>query len=205
MSECWIFGGGYVGDYSCINVPSDAFIIAADSGLIHIAGLGLNPDLIVGDFDSYTNEVADKQNIIKLPVRKDDTDMMFAVKKALELGYKEIILCGALGGRLDHTYANIQTLEYISVHGGNGRIVSDSNIVMFQKNGTKSYPAKDGWYFSLFSFSDEADISLKGTSYTLDSYKLTRSFPLGVSNEITEEFAEVTVESGCLIIMYSKK
>lgn len=205
MNECWIFGGGYVGEYSSISVPADAFIIAADAGLMHTDKLGLKPNLIVGDFDSYPDEIVQKQNVIRLPVRKDDTDMMFAVKKALELGYKEITLCGALGGRLDHTYANIQTLEYISEHGGNGRIVSDSNIVMLQKSGSVSYPAMEGWYFSVFSLSEDAVVSLKGTAYTLDSYKLTRGFPLGVSNEITQANAEVTVDRGCLIIMYSKK
>ena len=205
MKECWIMGGGYAGDYNEITRPDNSFVIAADSGLSHAESLGVSPDLIVGDFDSYNGSIPDNKSLIKLPMQKDDTDMMYAVKKALEQGCKKITLCGALGGRLDHTYANIQTLEYIAEHGGQGRIVSDDNIVMLQQCGSESYSKKDGWYFSVFSLSEEAVVTLKGTLYTLDRYTLKRSFPLGVSNEIVGETAEVTVYSGSVIIMYSKK
>ena len=167
--------------------------------------LELIPDLVVGDFDSYNGELPEDTDIIRLPVKKDDTDMMYAVKKALDKGYNKINLTGALGGRLDHTYANIQTLEYIAENGGQGRIVSDDNIVMLQKCGNVSYSKKDGWYFSVFSLSQEAVVTLKGTMYTLDSYVLKRSFPLGVSNEIIGEFVELSVDSGSVIVMYSKK
>ena len=205
MNECWIIGGGHGGIADNISVPDGAFIIAADSGILLAEKLGLIPDLVIGDFDSYNGELPDNVDFVRLPVKKDDTDMMYAVKTALKKGYTQISLCGALGGRLDHTYANIQTLEYIAANGGNGRIISDDNIVMFQNEGSVSYPQKDGWYFSVFALSEEAVVSLNGTLYTLESYPLKRSFPLGVSNEITSASAEVRIDSGNVIIMYSKK
>ena len=203
--ECWIFGGGYLGDYGKIQIPKNAYIIAADGGLTHVEKLGLAPDLVVGDFDSFKGDLPENCEIIKVPVKKDDTDMMLAVKKAIERGYRKITLCGALGGRLDHTFANIQTLEYISENGGIGRIVSDNNEVYFQKCGSVTYPQKDEWYFSVFAYSDEATVSLKGTLYTLEKYTLKRSFPLGVSNEITAEYAQVTLDGGNVLVIYSKK
>lgn len=205
MRECWIIGGGHGGIAENTAIADDALIIAADSGITLAGKLGIVPHIIVGDFDSYKGEIPDNAAVVKLPVRKDDTDMMYAVKKALEQGCKKITLCGALGGRLDHTFANIQTLEFIEENGGQGRIVSDDNIVMLQSAGTVSYEKKDGWYFSVFSITETSVVSLKGTEYTLDSYELKRSFPLGVSNEITAENAEVTVHSGKLLVMYSKK
>lgn len=205
MKECWIFGSSFIEDYSKYDVPQDAFEIAADGGYSHIKRLGIKPDLILGDFDSLNEKLPDDCDTITVPSRKDDTDMMLAVKKALEKGYCSITICGALGGRLDHTIANIQTLEFIYEHGGNGRIFSESNIVMLQSNSSKTYPKIDGFYFSIFSLTDETVVTTTGTKYNLTDYSLTRDFPLGVSNEILSEQAEITVKSGKLLILYSKK
>lgn len=205
MKECWIFGSSFIEDYSKYDVPQDAFVIAADGGYSHVKKLGIKPDLILGDFDSLNEKLPDDCDTIIVPSRKDDTDMMLAVKKALEKGYCSITICGALGGRLDHTIANIQTLEFIYEHGGNGRIFSESNIVMLQSNSSNMYPKIDGFYFSIFSLTDETVVTTTGTKYNLTDYSLTRAFPLGVSNEILSEQAEITVKSGKLLILYSKK
>ncbi len=205
MAECWIFGSGPIYDYSFYNIPEGAFIIAADGGLKHLSALELRPDIILGDFDSYDGELPGDCEIMTVPSRKDDTDMMLAVKTALARGYKEITLCGSLGGRLDHTIANIQTLEYISERGGKGRLLSEDNTVTFQKAGRERYPAAEGFYFSVFSFTDETVVTTRGTKYDLTDYRLTRSFPLGVSNEITAAYAEAEVKNGILLVVFSKK
>lgn len=205
MKECWIFGSGVIGCYDDYNVPSDAYIIAADGGYSHLKRLGITPDFILGDFDSLTESLPDSCDIYKADVRKDDTDMMLAVKKALSMGYDDITLCGALGGRLDHTFANIQTLEYIAVHGGRGRLFSEDNIVMLQTEGSAEYRRTEGMYFSIFALTDTVVVTTRGTEYDLDEYTLTRDFPLGVSNEICGETAVCEVKSGKLLVIFSKK
>ena len=99
-----------------------AFVIAADKGLVHLEAQGIRPDLIVGDFDSL-GRVPAGDNILRHPVEKDDTDTMLAVKTALDRGMGTIVFYGCLGGRLDHTYANFQTLTYLARHGAVGYLV----------------------------------------------------------------------------------
>lgn len=205
MKECWIFGSGAIGCYDNYKIPSGAYIIAADGGYSHLKKLGITPDFILGDFDSLTESLPDNCEIYKADVRKDDTDMMLAVKKALSMGYNDITLCGALGGRLDHTFANIQTLEYIAVHGGKGRLFSEDNIVMLQTEGHTEYRRIEGMYFSIFALTDTVVVTTRGTEYDLDEYTLTRDFPLGVSNEICGESAVCEVKSGKLLVIFSKK
>lgn len=205
MKECWIFGGAPITDYSCINVSENTVIIAADGGYDHLKRLNICPNYIIGDFDSYKGDLPDNCEIITVPVRKDDTDMMLAVKKALEIGCVKIYIGGALGGRLDHSIANIQTLEYISDNGGYGVIIDSDNIVGIQDIGTVIYEKMDGWYFSVFSLTEKSELSLSGTSFDVNNCILTRGFPLGVSNEIIADNAEVTVFSGKLLIIRSRK
>lgn len=205
MKECWIFGSGIIGCYDNYDIPSGAYIIAADGGYSHLKRLGIKPDFILGDFDSLTEELPDNCEIYKADVRKDDTDMMLAVKKALSMGYNDITLCGALGGRLDHTIANIQTLEYIAAHGGRGRLFGEDNIVMLQTEGSAEYDKIDGMYFSIFALTETAVVTTRGTEYDLNEYTLTRDFPLGVSNEICGKSAVCNVKSGKLLVIFSKK
>ena len=205
MKESWIFGGAPIADYSCINISEKAVVIAADGGYDHLKKINIYPDYIIGDLDSYKGDLPDECEIITAPVRKDDTDMMLAVKKALEIGCDKIFICGALGGRLDHTIANIQTLEYIFDNGGYGVVVDYDNIVSIQDKGILTYEKMDGWYFSVFSLTEKSELSLAGTSFETENCILTRGFPLGVSNEIILDNAIVNLFSGRLLIIRSRK
>ena len=77
-------------------------------------GLGLNPDVLIGDLDSASESEVEKVRpaqgqVIQYPVHKDETDLELAVLAAIQRGYREILILGALGGRLDMTLANIST------------------------------------------------------------------------------------------------
>jgi thiamine pyrophosphokinase len=206
MKECCIFGSADVCERDIKEIPADAYIIAADGGLAHLRRFGLSPDIVIGDFDSLDGGKPDEScPVLTYPKQKDDTDMMLGVKYALSHGFTRITLFGALGGRFDHSFANIQTLEYILENGGMGKIVSGGNIITLQKEGTESYEHREGMYFSVFSISDEATVSLSGVKYPLSGYSLKRSFPIGVSNEIISDSALVTVEKGVILVIYSKK
>lgn len=205
MSECYIFGGAKIENYGFIKIPNDAFIIAADSGISHLKGFGVEPNIIMGDFDSCEVPTEYNCEIVRFKPEKDDTDLMIAVKKALSLGFDKIFILGATGGRFDHTIAALQTLEYIYEHGALGAIFDENNAVYIQSVGKSRYKADKNCYFSVLSLTDESVVSISGTKYELQDSVIARSFPLGVSNEFVKEYAEIELSKGKVLIIYSKK
>lgn len=203
--NCCIFASGEIHDYENISLPENPYIICADGGYIHCQKLDIKPDIIIGDFDTLDQTIIKEQNNIRYPAEKDDTDTMLAIKYALEHGYTDIAVYGALGGRIDHTFANIQSLAYIQKHGGNGTICGDNEFLTVIENSSRSFPRKYGYYFSVFSLTERSDgVTAKGVKYPLINAILTNDFPLGVSNEITEDFCTLEVKSGILLVIYAK-
>ncbi len=206
------------GSFTPVDIPlyEGDYCIACDAGFKYAQELGILPDLIVGDFDSASEagpilmhsieEIAesDPSRIVKLEVRKDDTDTIKAVKIGLSKGYKKFYLYGALGGRrFSHSMANIQTLTYIKHNGGRGYIFDADKMLMIAENETVKFNRGNTGYLSIFSLSEKAiGVTLKGLMYSLEDGELTRDFPLGVSNEfVIDEEAEVTVKDGTLLLV----
>ena len=207
MKECCIFAGAAIEDYSPIvlNQPLP-YIICADGGYTHAQFLGLKPDVILGDFDTFLQKVPEDCEILRYSSEKDDTDTMLAVKLALERGFTKLSLYGVTGGRLDHTLANIQTLAYILKHRASGVLYGDREQISLLSNGRMDFLRKDGCYFSVFAFGGTAaGVTTTGTKYDLSDAVLTPDFPLGVSNEILNDFATVEVKNGMLMLLYVKK
>lgn len=203
--SCWIFGGAPVsGDHKIIP-PSDAYLIAADSGFSLLKRMGITPDLVLGDFDSLTEDKPTDCEILTAAAEKDDTDTMLAIKTALSRGYSDITIAGSIGGRFDHTFANIQSLAYILDNGGSGRLLGETDTAELLGAGEYSFAKNDKMYFSVFSYSEEAVVTTRGTKYDLDSYRLTNSFPLGVSNEILSPECTLKIEKGTVLVIFSKK
>lgn len=202
---CWIFGGAPVSSSYNVVPPSGAYLIAADSGYSLIRRFGLIPNVLVGDFDSLTEDIPADCEVITAPAEKDDTDTMLAVKIAMSRGYKDITIAGSLGGRLDHTIANIQTLAYIVDNGGRGILVGERDTAEIFGAGEYGFSQNDNMYFSLFSFGEEAVVTTMGTKYDLNSYQLTNRFPLGVSNEIISSECTLKIEKGRVLVIFSKK
>lgn len=197
-----IFAGGDIPDYSFVDTAAD-FVICADRGVVHAEKLGIIPDIVTGDFDSYTGEVPACGELYRAVPEKDDTDTMLAVKLALERGATDIRLYGATGGRFDHTFANVQTLIYAYNNGCKMSIHDSGNIITVQGIGTEKYEKYKDWYFSVFSLTEKLHIGkMTGVKYPLRDYTLTQSFPLGVSNEIIST-AVVTINKGLALIVRS--
>lgn len=199
---CRIFAGGELGN---IQKPTDGFIICADSGYRHAKALGIKPNIIVGDFDSYSGELPDDCEIHRSVPEKDDTDTLLAVKIAIERGYDRIFLYGAMGGsRFDHAFANIQIMLYAREHCAELILLGNERIAL-QGAGICRYPKADGdAYFSVFAITENVRIkSMSGVKYTLKNYEMKPSFPIGVSNEIIESEAVLEIESGIAIIIQS--
>ena len=206
VKKCYIFAGSPDARLSSITPEDGSYIICADGGYTAAKKLGIMPDVIIGDFDTYRGGFPEGCEVIKYPVEKDDTDTMLAVKLALERGNTHIVICGGVGGRLDHTYANIQALRYISKHEAFGELLDDSGIITMQGPGVRVYSKMEGYYFSVFSYSEECrGVTLTGFKYPLKNGVIKNSFPVGISNRVTGRSGVVSLESGTLLIMISKE
>ena len=116
---CYIFGAGEFSPCE-ITLTDEDLVIAADGGYDHLIELGLRADIALGDFDSVTSHEIWDDNICEkftYPPEKDDTDMLLAIRLGLSKGYHSFAIYGGLGGRLDHTIANIQALAYLATNG----------------------------------------------------------------------------------------
>lgn len=180
-------------------------VIAADAGMRYVSDYRLVADLAVGDFDSlgYYPETIER---ICHPVEKDDTDLMLAVKIGLERGYRDFCILGAMGGRPDHAFAVYQTLAYLDEHRAVGYLYGDGMAVTLMHPGKLTLRAANERLLSVFAYgSDAKEVTLEGVQYPLDHAMLTASFPLGVSNVITEPIATVRLGEGRLLIFWSEK
>lgn len=213
-----IIGSSIIYDYERLlkkldlkNMPYD-LIIVSDGGIKHLKFLSLKCDVLIGDFDSitisnYIDFLNENSKVLKYNSEKNETDMLISVEYVLNLGYKEIDIIGATNLRFDHTYANLQTLNYILKKDNNvtARIIDEYNIIRIIKDcSLKLNPVLDV-YISFFAFSDYAYLTLKNLKYCIENYKLVNDFPLGVSNEfIKDKFAYIEVIN-TVIMIYSDK
>lgn len=203
MGICYIIGAGECKSLDFIKKEND-LVICADGGLRYAEDFGIAPDITVGDFDSYGSHPV-SVNVIKLPAEKDVTDTHYAVNTAFEKGYTSFRFYGMLGGRIDHTLANIQLLKLIKDKGGDGVLIGDDYDVFLVKNEKTVIKGKKGNYVSVFSYSEKSrGVTIKGLKYEVEDITLTDSNPLGVSNEFKEESAAVEVEDGVLLIALQK-
>lgn len=178
------------------------FVIACDYGYAHALSAGIRPDLVLGDFDSYHDPLPLGLQIKTVPVEKDDTDSMLAIREALERGYKKIIISGGLGGRIDHEISNFAALAFAAERGANCYLVDEHHQIFAVRNTTCRISRGNWTGISIFSFNDiAAGVTLKGLKYPLTDGTLTNSFPLGVSNSFTADTAEITVKDGTLLIV----
>lgn len=202
MKRCVIFCAGGFSELMA-PVGSHDLVIAADGGLLHTQALGVQPDIILGDFDSL-GQIPDGAEVF--PVEKDDTDSMLAIKRGLEMGCGQFWLYGALDGdRLEHTVANYQALMFLADRGKRGWLIGKKQIATVIKDGSISFPAACKGYLSVFCLgSDARGVSIRGTKYELEDAALTADFPLGVSNQFTDEPGQVLVKNGKLLLIWDR-
>lgn len=200
---CYIVGAFESGEIS-IEASEKDLIICADGGLEILRKYGITPHVIMGDFDSL-GYIPKGDNVKVFPKEKDDSDTGIAIKYGFERGYEKFVIYGGLGGRFDHTIANIQLLSFIAEKGGKGFLVGDKTYMTVIKNGDAELFGKG--YISVFSLSDKSEgVTLKGLKYTLENSTLSNSFPLGLSNEFVNEKAPalIRVQSGMLLVVVNE-
>lgn len=203
MGKCIIFcAGGFDGLFEPIT-PDD-LVIAADGGLRHTQSLGVQPGVILGDFDSLGYVPKDSK---VFPCEKDDTDAMLAVRCGLDAGYRNFMIYGGVDGpRLEHTVANFQTLQFLSEHGAVGVLIGNNQMISVLAPGKMIFPATAEGYLSVFCLGKDATgVSMEGLQYPMTNGTLTAGFPLGVSNRFVGKEASISLQSGHLLIIWDRK
>lgn len=203
MKRCVIIGGADISRYERVRtyLREDDFYICCDSGLRHRAGLGIVPDLIVGDFDSHDDPHLNIETIT-LPCEKDDTDTVFAVKEALARGFQDFLLLGVIGGRLDHTLGNVSILMMLDSQGKRAVALDDFSEIQVVSAEPVQISGQYA-YFSLLNITGVAKgITIKGAKYPLKDAEITCEYQYGVSNEVLPGMtAEVSVKTGRLLLL----
>lgn len=191
-----------------LDIQEGDYVIAADNGLTYLTRMGVVPDYVIGDYDSLQLEGRDAleelrsarpDEVMTLPVEKDDTDTMAAARVGLVRGYRAFYLYGALGGaRLDHTIANIQTLAFLKENGARAYIM-DANCMLFvMQNEERRFGKGFRGDFSLFAMDREVHgVTIQGMQYEVEDVTIANHYPIGVSNHITgDREAMVRVADG---------
>ncbi len=208
--KCIVIGAGDL-TMGELTAAEEDFVIAVDGGLGYCGILNVEPDLIIGDFDSLSEGEAQAlealrtqipERIITLPEQKDDTDMLAALKHGLALGYRDFRIYAGTGGRLDHTLANIQCLLYLKNRGAAGYLVDGTGMILVLQNEAVHLNRNLEGFLSLFCLGREAQgVNIEHMKYPLRDYHMTNDFPIGISNEFIGEEAVISVEEGELVCM----
>lgn len=208
MSRCVILSAGPVEDSERLRplLKTDDWFIAADGGGRLAAALGVKPAVLVADFDSSASpDTGGDTEIVRLPTEKDWTDTQAAAMLALDRGYRDFLLLGCTGGRLDHTLANIAVLLYLLRRGADALMADERNFLRLYGPGRYRVERRAGYKLSLFPYGGEVEgITVKNVRYPLEKARLTPDNSLGVSNEFLENPAEISFDKGVLMVFLSK-
>ena len=202
-NRCVIIGGGdTTAQLLKSHITPDDFIICADGGYDYTIEAGITPDLLIGDFDSIK---AIPQNVMRitLPVEKDVTDSVAAFDEGIKQGYNKFVLFGGTGGRFEHTFANISLMSNASRNGIYLEIIDEKHIFRSITNSSVKIKKRENQQISVFAYGNIANgVTLKGLYYPLDDYSLDPfDGALGTSNHITDEYGEISVKNGTLVVI----
>ena len=206
--KAWIFAGGEIFPDNIPERPEAGDLcIAADAGLNNAKTLGVRVSVVVGDYDSlgHRPDVDRDVEVITVPEEKDMTDTRLAVQIALERGADTIHIIGGLGGRLDHTLANLSILEELCGHGVHATIANGQNRVRYLQSTSALLARTKYRYVSLIAVDPIVKgVSVEGCKYPLEKAKLyrTRQY-ITVSNEIVGNCCLISVRKGAIYIIES--
>jgi thiamine pyrophosphokinase len=204
-----VFANGDLGDEETARsrLREGDLIIAANGGVRHALSLGLAPALLVGDLDSAPRElvqIAERRGgeVIKHPTHKDKTDLELSLDLARERGAQEVLIFGALGGRLDHALANILSLAPATAPGMAISIVDVGYELMIVSD-SATVTGQAGDVITLLAITDQVTgVSTDGLEYAASGATFERGSSLGVSNVMLGETAGVSVASGLLLLIH---
>lgn len=204
--RCFIFCSAPIENYDYLKKYDfeNSYVICADGGYVHAEKLGIVPDLWIGDGDSLLNSKVITKERLTFPVKKDNTDTDLAVMEALERGYKDIIILGALGGRLDHEFSHYCLLKKILDKGGRGVLLNEKNEITIENQSFRVFP--DGKkYISFFPFGGDVEgFSVRGLCYEAENMKLLCGEVQASSNCFDGETpGEISFSKGYVLVIRS--
>lgn len=209
-----IVSGGMIEEEFALGILNDEdteVIIGVDKGLMFLYEHGINPNYIVGDFDSASGEVLEYYRGKNIPMRKfnpvkDASDTEIALRLCMDLRRKHILIIGGTGLRMDHTWANVQSLKLALDAGADARIVDSHNqIRLLNQDFVLRRAEAFGPYFSVFPLGmSVTDFNISGAKYPLSHHTLTPYNSLCVSNEFAGEKVEISFPYGEVILMETK-
>lgn len=201
MGICYIVGAGNTDGVRIAPGEGD-LVIAADAGWLALREWGILPHLAVGDFDSLGDAPAGVP-VVRHPVRKDETDMALAVEEGLARGYRQFALLGGVGGRTDHTLANLQLLTGLARRGCKALLLGADCAAMAVSAGASWRMRQETGTVSVFCLGREArGVTVTGLSYEAQEITLTDDCPLGVSNAFIGAEAAVQVADGTVLVWW---
>lgn len=206
MSEkaCYIVGAGSFDGLLTYPEAGD-LVIAADGGYTYLRKLGIDPDVLMGDFDSL-EYVPEHEHLFRHSPIKDDTDMDLATAYAREHGYRRIYLYGGLGGRLDHTMGNFQLLTGLSRASVEAYLIGEGMIITAITAERIEFSRRAEGMISVFSMTNRSTgIRIRNLKYELSDAQMKCDKVLGVSNEFIGEKSSIEVQDGTLLIMWDLK
>lgn len=189
-------------------IKSGDLIIGADKGSEYLYDYEIMPNIILGDFDSISEEklkkIEEKQvEIIKFPPEKDYTDTEIAIMEAMKRGADTLYLFGGLGTRADHSLGNIGLLLTTKNKGARLLIVDDHNK-MYLADKNMSLNGSQGEIISFHALSDVVKgFEIRGAKYNLNSYDMHLLDPRAVCNEFIDTPINIKYESGELLIIHA--
>lgn len=184
-------------------------IICADGGLKYLNEISIDPDIILGDFDSVDENLILKYRkkdipIFDFPARKDATDSELAIDYAIKSQPKEVVMIGVLGSRLDHTLANMHMLKKFDKHNIKAMIVNNKNEIHFVNKSIR-INGKVGDLISIIPITSQVSgVNTSGLEYPLVNETLLFEASRGLSNVFLSEEAVIEIYDGEFFLIKSE-
>ena len=191
-------------------IQNEDLLICADGGTRHASALNVHPDLIIGDLDSaeqgtiqkFRNEGVD---IELFPRDKNETDLELAINHAIERNPKQLVIIAALGGRLDQTLANITLLTDLRLSTFDVRLDDGVEEIFICRDQVEVH-GRIGDIVSLIPWQGAVSkIQTRNLKWPLHKETLYPDKTRGISNEMTEDTASVSIGSGLLLIVHRRQ
>lgn len=207
-----IFCGAEIENYNFLREIdfSSAYIICADSGIRHAIALKLEPNLVIGDHDSWCGVYPEKTEKFECKPEKDDTDTALCIDEAIERGFKKIILLGATGGRLDHEFSHYCLMAKGLEKGVRIKMIDENNEIWMENKPfelSRAEVERCGMrYVSFFPYGrDVLNFSVCGLKYSAENIRLRCSAAVASSNEFDgETTAKIDFSDGTVLVMICK-
>ena len=210
-----IISGGHIDDAFALDwLGKNEYdcMIAADSGMNFLHRNGIVPDVIAGDFDSVEGESLayfqglNNVQVMKLNPIRDDTDTEFVIREAIRRGATDITVLGATGTRLDHMLANVNLLGIGLEEGVSIQLADKYNRIRMIDTYMEIRKSEQfGDFVSVLPVRGDAKgVTLEGMKYPLKDADIACFSSLGVSNEIVEDVAKISVKQGVLLVIESR-